>query len=213
MWQDLASEGRLEIADRATINDKRREIESALSDLCLDIAVQAGDINLTGIARAKALRSKPAAGGKSSYECLNQLLHYWYCCAGASFLLDSGFGNLVMRPTGHDNMNEGHLSAYDLEAKHPEYGDLVGEVFCVSRALWRQKIDATRGKLATSDADIQVIFYNAEAKPAYVPKSTWPAIFTIDVSGPVVRRLHCPHPVLWPAESEGQPRGPLATGS
>jgi hypothetical protein len=59
---------------------------------------------------------------------------------------------------------------FDLEARHPETGRLVAEVFCVSAALWPQKMNKTRRSLKGSLADVRFIYYNREAKDCYSPK-------------------------------------------
>jgi hypothetical protein len=106
---------------------------------------------------------------------VNQLIHYWYCGISASHLLSLGFTSIEVRPTGHDNAtdlgdDEKDGGPFDLAARHPSLGRLAGEVFCVSEALWPQKMAKTRAKLAKSKADVLAVFYNAEAKTSYAPK-------------------------------------------
>lgn len=181
-WQVLSAEGKLQLRSSADVELKFAALEQALSELCMVISRETGNTVLSGFDRARALRSKPDAGGKSHYECINQLIHYWYCCAAAKYLFDKGFENLVMRPTGHDNVAEDEATEgpFDLEADHPEHGRLVAEVFCVSQGLWAEKMRKTRSKLSKSSAEIRCIFYNSEAKPSYRPKTEWLVILGVD---------------------------------
>lgn len=182
MWQELSAEGKLRLRSSAHVELKFVALEQALSELCMVISRETGNAFLSGFDRARALRSKPDAGGKSHYECINQLIHYWYCCAGATYLFGKGFENLVMRPTGHDNVADDQTTEgpFDLEADHPEHGRLVAEVFCVSQGLWAEKMRKTRIKLSKSSAEIRCIFYNSEAKPRYLPKTEWLVILGVD---------------------------------
>lgn len=189
MWQALAAHGVQRFQTEAEVLVRRRELDGALSELCLAISRETGDLSAPGLQRALALRAKPAAGGKSHYECINQFIHYWYCCAAAGHLLGLGWVDLVMRPTGHDNTAEG-ADAFDVEATHPALGRITGEVFCVSPALWAQKMAKTRAKLARSNAPIRAAFYNLEAKESYRPKMERLKIFGVEMRSGVVRELN-----------------------
>ena len=95
-----------------------------------------------------------------------------------------GISRNTQRPTAHDNAagpgNAANVGGpYDLQASHAGLGRFVGEVFCVSQALWQQKMRDTRAKLAKSDAPIRAIFYNCEAKPSYRPKMDRLVVFGI----------------------------------
>ena len=155
MWQDLSGHGVQVFAVREEVAVRAQELETALSALCLTISREIGNTNSSGLERARALRSRPDAGGKSHYECINQLIHYWYCCAAAAHLLCAGYGRVTMRPTGHDNVPDQEVEMiaggpYDIEARHPRLGTITAEVFCVSEALWPQKMNKTRAKLTGS---------------------------------------------------------------
>jgi hypothetical protein len=189
MWQALAAHSRQRFHADAELASRASDLEQALSELCFAIARETGDATKGGLQRALALRSRPAAGGKSHYECINQLIHYWYCCAAARHLLSMGFPEIVMRPTGHDNAADGEEDAFDLDGTHPQLGRLVGEVFCVSEALWDSKMGKTRRKLEDSDAPIRAAFYNVEAKPKYRPKMKRLTVLGIESPSGVVREI------------------------
>lgn len=191
MWQKLSAEGKLQLRSSTSVEQKFASLEKALSELCIVISRETGNTALSGFERARALRSKPDAGGKSHYECINQLIHYWYCCAGATYLFGKGFRNLIMRPTGHDNVSGDDTGEgpFDLEADHPIHGRLVAEVFCVSQGLWPEKMRKTRIKLSASSAEIRCIFYNSEAKPSYRPKTEWLIILGVDAKR-AIRPIH-----------------------
>lgn len=184
MWQQLSAHGLQRFSNANQVGARQKELERALSELCNAIAKETGNKKLSGLNRARALRSRPATGGKSHYECLNQLIHYWYCCAAAAYLLRRGFTQLRIRPTGHDNANdlgddESNGTPYDIRARHKRFGRIVGEVFCVSKALWPQKMAKTRTKLANSKAALRAVFYNMESKPAYKPKMSGLIVFGV----------------------------------
>jgi hypothetical protein len=194
MWQALSAHGVQTFATNAEIAARAQELEHALSELCLTISRETGDVSTSGLERARALRSRPDVGGKSHYECINQLIHYWYCCAAAKHLLRKGFTSLTMRPTGHDNAtdlgdDERTSGPYDLEARHYRLGTLAGEVFCVSGALWPQKMAKTRAKLASSSASVRAVFYNVEAKPNYSPQMERLVVFGIESPSGTVREI------------------------
>lgn len=194
MWQALSAHGVQTFATDTEVLARAHELEHALSELCLTISKETGNVSTSGLERARALRTKPLAGGKSHYECINQLIHYWYCCAAATHLLRNGFTSLTMRPTGHDNAtdlgdDERPTGPYDIEARHCQTGTFAGEVFCVSKALWAQKMTKTRAKLAYSSASIRAIFYNTEAKPTYKPKMQRLVVFGIESLSGTVREI------------------------
>ena|SRR5690606_20397999 len=194
MWQKLSADGVQFFRTEADLSTRVHELERALSELCHLISIEMGDSNFSGLERARALRSRPASGGKSHYECINQLIHYWYCCAAAKHLLSEGFTSLVMRPTGHDNATdlgdtEANGGPYDIEAHHAQFGEIAAEVFCVSQALWRQKMSKTLAKLAQSPASVRAVFYNAETKPKYRPKMERLVVYGIDAPSGLVRRI------------------------
>jgi len=194
MWQTLAAHGIQAFKSIDEIAARRQQLERALAELCVVISRETGDLSKGGLERARALRSKPASGGKSHYECINQLIHYWYCCASAHYLLNSGFGSLVMRPTGHDNAtdlgdDERVPGPYDIEAAHPSRGKLVAEVFCVSEALWTQKMGKTREKLKESPAPIRAVFYNVDAKPTYQSKMERLIVYGVHAPNGEVREI------------------------
>jgi len=186
MWQEFAAHGSQKFESIKAVDERLQDLEEALAELCLVISRETGNIEASGIFRARTLRAKPEAGGKSHYECVNQLIHYWYCCAASKFLLNEGYQNLIVRPTGHDNIkqldDESNDGPYDIEAIHPEIGRIVGEVFCVSEALWRQKIGKTCKKLIKSSAKKRFVFYNIEAKRTYQCKTNEIAIYGISTT-------------------------------
>ena len=183
MWQQLAAHGLQTFASVEAIEARAAELEKALASLCLVISAETGNVNVSGLQRARDLRSKPSTGGKSHYECINQLIHYWYCCAAARFLLQSGCRDLKMRPTAHDNMSDPDSKRSgdpsDVEACHRALGQICAEVFCVSPSLWNQKMADTRKKLRGSTAAIRAAFYNVDAKPAYKAKMQGFVVFGI----------------------------------
>jgi len=206
MWQELARHGVQHWGDVRAVAQRKTELEGALDQLCQVIAAEAGASHKLAIERARALRSKPATGGKSPYECLNQLVHYWYCCRAAEFLLHAGYQGLQARPTAHDNVRAKTEAErgrpFDIEAIHPSRGSLVAEVFCVSEALWTQKMLETRARLQSSSAACRAVFYNLEAKPAYQPKMENVAVFGIDRRG-AVSLLCSTYPAQsWPSCSD-----------
>jgi hypothetical protein len=143
------------------------EVERGLEQLCTAISATAGRQDLSGIERARSLRSKPTKGGKSLYECLNQLIHYWYCCAAASHLLQLGYTELDMRPTAEESTSN-NKNSFDIRACHPTGVRVVGEVFCVSSALWPEKVRKTASKLMKAPSrSRRLIYYNLEAKETY----------------------------------------------
>jgi len=186
MWQALVAHGMQRFDSVEQIEERMRQVDSALSELCFEISRITGDIGLSGFERARALRTKPEVGGKSPYECVNQLIHYWYCCAAARHLVGNGYIEIQVQPTGHDNVpddegDEGQARerVFDLEARHPSIGLLVAEVFCVSVALWPQKMNKTRKNLSDSTADVRLVYYNREAKQSYCPKMERIGVFGV----------------------------------
>jgi len=175
---------------------RQRQLERALSKLCLTISRETGNRSVSGLERARALRSAPAQGGKSHYECINQLIHYWYCCAAARHLLKLGFRRLEIRPTGHDNANdladdEADGGPYDIRAVHDRLGTIVGEVFCVSDRLWWQKMKKTRAKLEKSKAAVRAVFYNEESKPSWRPTLRGLVAFGVRAASSQVVEIAC----------------------
>src|SRR5687767_1169436 len=106
MWQELAKHGVQAFPTTESVRERISQVERGLADLCAAIAAAAGRHDISGIERARSLRAKPASGGKSLYECLNQLIHYWYCCAAASYLLSLGYRDLRTRPTAEESTSD-----------------------------------------------------------------------------------------------------------
>src|SRR4051794_37424660 len=119
MWQELSSHGVQPFSNLDAALGRKAEVEAALASLCSAIALAAGDRAKAGIERARAIRARPVGGGKSLYECLNQLVHYWYCCAGAAHLLRSGYVDIRTRPTAEDSVSDTN-DAFDIVARHPD---------------------------------------------------------------------------------------------
>jgi hypothetical protein len=170
MWQEFARHGLQTFADEGELRTRINQLDSATGELCDSIAQAASRLDLQGIERAVSLRSKPSGGGKSLYECLNQLIHYWYCCAGGLHLFGLGYVTVQMRPTAEDNVSaEG--GAYDLVAFSPSKPTVDAEVFCVSKALWPTKMSKTLKKLESAPSEhLRFIYYNLESKPTYRSK-------------------------------------------
>lgn len=170
MWQELAKHGVQSFATATSARKRMAEVERGLGELCTAIASVAARRDLSGIERARSLRAKPTSGGKSLYECLNQLIHYWYCCAAASYLLRLGYGDLLTRPTAEESTSDEN-DAFDILASHPDGVTIVGEVFCVSSGLWPIKMKKTARKLSAAPPNsLRLIFYNLEVKEAYRAK-------------------------------------------
>ena len=167
LWQERAADGKQAFRDARAVSARIRELDRAFDGLCIEIgkavrkqAGQRSSKSGDGLARARALRAKPAAGGKSLYECLNQLIHYWYCCAAARHLCHNGYTDLVVRPTAVDS-GGGNDKAYDLSAVSPEGTCVIGEVFCVSPSLFAAKLAKTYDKLDRNKSGARrLIFYN-----------------------------------------------------
>lgn len=167
MWQQLAKHGVQPFSTDTAVRARMTEVEQGLAELCTAIATAAARKDLSGIERARSLRAKPADGGKSLYECLNQLIHYWYCCAAASHLLRLGYTELRTRPTAEENASDDN-DAFDVVASHPDGIFVVGEVFCVSSGLWPIKVKKTAAKLMKAPTDsFRLVYYNREAKDPY----------------------------------------------
>lgn len=182
MWQELSKHGVQHFSTSTASRERMAEVERALAQLCTAIAAKAGRQDQPGIERAISLRTKPATGGKSLYECLNQLIHYWYCCAAASHLLQLGYTELHARPTAADNTSNDN-DAFDLKARHPDGISVVGEVFCVSPVLWPEKVRKTAANLMKAPPDsLRLIYYNREAKETYGAKRQGLFFFGIEAS-------------------------------
>lgn len=190
MWQDLAAHGIQPFGNPSQVDTRVREVEQALGQVCGAIAAAAAGSG-TGLERARSLRAKPAAGGKSLYECLNQLIHYWYCCAAARHLLTWDYSDVEIRPTGTDNRSN-DKDAVDVSGTAPTGVEILGEVFCVSTSLWPEKLRKSYNKLMKPDSDARrLIFYNLDAKPKYDAKKRPGAYFlSINTSGAIA--LACP---------------------
>jgi hypothetical protein len=169
------------------------EVERALDQVCSAIAEAAAGVG-TGLDRARSLRAKPVAGGKSLYECLNQLIHYWYCCAAARHLLTWDYSGVEIRPTGTDNWSK-DTDAVDVVGTAPDGVQVLGEVFCVSTSLWPEKLRKSYKKLMKLDSDARrLIFYNLDAKPEYDPKKRLGAYFlAINATGSVTLACQTDH--------------------
>jgi hypothetical protein len=217
MWQTLSAHGVQCFDSVEQIDERKRQVSEALSDLCDEVARIAGDVGRSGIDRARALRAKPEAGGKSPYECLNQLVHYWYCCAAARHLGQNDYANIQVRPTGHDNVPTDNGDGqpipervFDIEARHPSFGRVVAEVFCVSPALWPEKMRKTRNSLKYESADARFIYYNLEVKHSYSPKMDRLAVFGVIAGTGDVRQVFArfDHQVPGVEASQGTSEGP-----
>jgi hypothetical protein len=149
-WQDLASSSVVTFQDVDTLSEKKLAVEAALLDLTNEIVRIAGAEGKSGLSRALDLRSRPRAGHKSAYECLNQLIHYWYCCSAGHHLFDLGARTLEMRPTGHGSKASDGEHGFDIAVRQNQELLICAEVFCVSAALWGQKIAKTAKKLVTA---------------------------------------------------------------
>lgn len=204
MWQVLAAHGRQEFQNACELDHRMRELEAALDALCLDFARVSSNQAMSGLERARQLRAKPIDHGKSLYECLNQLIHYWYCCAAGKHLMSCGCTALVMHPTA-ENSGSKEQHTFDLDACVSNGGHVIAEVFCVSEALWPQKMSKTIKKVLKADGDPHhLIFYNGEAKPAYPTKKAGIYIFAIDAGSGAVSPVFCTDPRrltdLWPGD-------------
>lgn len=178
-WQQLASQGRCPFASLAEIQSRMAQIETALDGLCAEIVTVVGGVG-AALMRARALRIKPAEPShKSLYECLNQIIHYWYCCAAGRHLIEHGYTQLWMRPTAADSNPAGEVG-YDIQAQSPDGIQIIGEVFCVSEGLWPQKMKDTYKKLSDDKSEARrLIFYNCEAKQHYKAKRAGAYFLTI----------------------------------
>jgi hypothetical protein len=212
MWQVLATHGRQEFQSVSELEQRMRNLESALDDLCLDVARVSSDQKMSGLERARQLRAKPVDEGKSLYECLNQLIHYWYCCAAGKYLMTCGCTKLVMHPTAENSGSKGE-HAFNLGAYTGDGTRVIAEVFCVSEALWQAKMRKTIKKvLEAGNEPHRVIFYNREAKLVYPTRKAGVYIFAIDVaSGGGVSPICCTEPRrlidLWPGDPVSAPKG------
>jgi hypothetical protein len=140
----------------------------------------------------------------TEYECLNQLIHYWYCCAAGKHLITCGGIALVMHPTA-ENSGSKEKHTFDLSAYASDGGHAIAELFCVSAALWPEKMRKTIKKVLKADSDPhRLIFYNQEAKSAYPTKKAGVYIFAIDVGPGAVSPGCCTDPRrladLWPGD-------------
>lgn len=66
---------------------------------------------------------------------------------------------------------------------------VLAEVFCVSKALWPQKMHKTRKILNTSSAPARFIYYNREAKESYSPKMERLGIFGVTATTGEVKQI------------------------
>ena len=118
MWQDFAAHGIQLFRTSIQVQTRLRDLDQALDQVCVAIA-QAASKSGTGLERARSLRARPTEAGKSLYECLNQLIHYWYCCAAALHLLNSHYTNVEIRPTATDSRSK-DKHAVDVAATAPD---------------------------------------------------------------------------------------------
>jgi hypothetical protein len=170
MWQEFAKHGLQTFSEEEELRTRMQQINVAIGRMCDRIAETAARTELQGIQRAISLRSKPEGGGKSLYECLNQLIHYWYCCAAGLHLFDIGYTTLHMRPTAEDNVST-ESDVYDVVAFGEGSQTVVAEVFCVSTSLWSFKMSRTLKKLQNAPAEcLRFVYYNLESKPKYRSK-------------------------------------------
>jgi hypothetical protein len=186
-WQEFVTHGVEAFGDALLLKNRQDLIESALGGLCDEIARTATKEGLCGLERAKSLRTRPAEDRKSLYECLNQLIHYWYSCAAGIHLYSRGYENIVLRPTGTYSKSKKN-DHYDIVAAHLRGQKVVGEVFCVSEVFWSTKMQKTKAKL-NKHAPVQsrrLIYYNTEARKApYSPRTGRFVIFGISPAGSV----------------------------
>lgn len=190
MWQKFASQGACSFQTVAELQTRMSEIDTALGQLCAEIVTMVSSAG-PALLRVRALRTKPAADHKSVYECLNQIIHYWYCCAAAKHLIQHGYTDLRLLPTAVDNAPKGR-TGYDIQARSPEDIQIIGEVFCVSEGLWGDKIRKSYKKLARDESGARrLIFYNCEAKDHYTAKRRPGAYFLTIVAPSGDVRLAC----------------------
>lgn len=137
-WQEFVTHGVEAFGDALLLKNRQDLIESALGGLCDEIARTATKEGLCGLERAKSLRTRPAEDRKSLYECLNQLIHYWYCCAAGIHLYSRGYENIVLRPTGTYSKSKKN-DHYDIVAAHLGDKKLLERYFASQRSSGRQK--------------------------------------------------------------------------
>jgi hypothetical protein len=194
MWQKLAAQGREEFQNTSALDQRMLELEAALDALCLDFARVGSNQEMSGLERARQLRAKPVDHGKSLYECLNQLIHYWYCCAAGKHLMTCGCTALVMHPTA-ENSGSKEKHTFDLEACASDGAHVIAEVFCVSEALWPAKMRKTLKKVLAAEGNPhRLIFYNLEAKPTYPTKKAGVYIFGVEIGSGAVSPVCCTDP-------------------
>ena len=204
MWQDVASHGRQEFQNLADLEIRMEEVERALTALCLGFAKVSSDTLRSGLVRALDLRAKPARKkGKSLYEGLNQLIHYWYCCAAAKYLLAQGCIELVVHPTGHDSGSK-ETPNYDIAAKTSDGMSLIAEVFCVSSGLFNSKVGKTLEKFDKADDTVhRIIFHNQVDGRTLGARSRELYVFSIEAESGQVTPVLCtesrPRLHFWPA--------------
>jgi hypothetical protein len=179
MWQELAKHGLQIFSTEEELRTRMKQVDTAVGQLCDRIVESAARTHLQGIERAVSLRAKPDDGGKSLYECLNLLVHYWYCCAAGLHLFGMGYTRLEMRPTAKDNVATGR-DVYDIVAFTQRSQAVVAEVFCVSTALWPTKMSKTLKKLQNAPSEcLRFVYYNLEAKPKYRSKRDGISFYSI----------------------------------
>jgi len=165
IWSKLISEGTISFSDIESIEDKISEIETATELLLIDISSICNRSTVSFIERAIALKTK-GVDHKSPYEAINQLLHYWHCMVAAKMLIKIGGENIKVTG-GAENSGQ----SADVMANLKNKKKILGEVYCVSEALWPTKTSKTIKKINSEDADYKFILFNLEAKPEYISKS------------------------------------------
>jgi len=174
LWSDLISEGTILFTNKEQLLNKRIELVRACDELKADIRkiCQSDDTSLNSLI---AIKTKSGTQ-KSSYEGINQLAHYWYCVAAALRLFDIGCTNIEITGGSENNESKG-----DVVATKPDGSLIVGEVYCVSSALWPTKTLKEIKKLSSLGGNVEkFIFYNIEAKSNYSSKSKDIAFYGCD---------------------------------
>jgi hypothetical protein len=183
MWQKFASQGACSFQTVAELQAQMNDIDAALGQLCSEIVTIVSGAG-PALLRVQALRTKPAEPGhKSVYECVNQIMHHWYCCAAAKHIIQHGYSDLRLLPTAVDNAPKGR-TGYDIQGRSPEGIQIIGEVCCVSQGLWNGKIRKTYKKLSRDESGARrLIFYNCEAKSHYTAKKR-PGAYFLTIASP-----------------------------
>ncbi len=158
LWTNLISEGSVRFCSKSELLKKKDHIEMAADQVRKEIS----DICSSGLKALDGLIALKTKGNerKSHYEAINQIAHYWYCIIAGLRLFDLGFSEVILTGGAEDSSSQGDVAGMlNGELK------IVGEVYCVSSALWRAKTQKEIAKLQSCDICDKFILFNLEAKP------------------------------------------------